>query len=145
MRTRLPLSAIRRLIPPTTLAFGLAFRLATPRKDLLMSICQNPPYFRDCQRENLPFTNLMDVCVEVKRGERWIMFHIMDRTFLGIVYSYMLFYLSRSMYNRVWQSRVSIFLWNILIRIFLFYSKKWSLCYEFFFPFSFGNSIAWKD
>lgn len=74
VRTRLPLSAIRRLIPPTTLAFGLAFRLATPRKDLLMSICQNPPYFRDCQRENLLFSRTWWTCV-VRRGEgeRWVM------------------------------------------------------------------------
>lgn len=52
-----------------------------------MSICQNPPYFRDCQRENLPFANLMNV--RRGEGERWVCY-IMDRTFLRIVYSYIL-------------------------------------------------------
>lgn len=65
---------------------------------------------------------------------------LMDRTFLGIVYSYMLLYLLRSMYDRLWQSRVSIFCKISLFEYFYFIRRR-LLLYEFFLSFFSFDSL----
>lgn len=65
---------------------------------------------------------------------------LMDRTFLGIVYSYMLLYLLRSMCDRFWQSRVSIFCKISLFEYFYFIRRR-LLLYEFFLSFFSFDSL----